>query len=84
MTTPDHTDYWEERAACHTVTPDLFFTDRPTLVAQAKSTCARCSVQGECLALALRSETLYPYRYGIFGGMTASERQTFVNGFRRT
>lgn len=62
---------WRALAACRGVDLTLFFPDRGdhcTIVA-AKTCCAGCQVQQECLTFALASGE----RFGIWGG--TSERQ---------
>lgn len=64
---------WHERAACREFDPCLWYPEKETQlqVSEAKRVCAGCPVQPECLGYAL--ETREPY--GVWGGMTTSERQ---------
>jgi WhiB family redox-sensing transcriptional regulator len=70
---------WQESAACRLEDPELFFpksgVGRAEQIARAKAVCARCPVQVRCLDLALRSGRP---AYGIFGGMTESERRELL------
>lgn len=67
---------WMERAACRFEDPEIFFPtaeDGPVLEAQvalAKSVCARCVVQAECLV-----EARARIPFGIAGGLTPEERR---------
>jgi WhiB family transcriptional regulator, redox-sensing transcriptional regulator len=65
---------WRELAACQSADPDLFFPVSFTgksvdQAAEAKAVCARCLVQRQCLAFALRTRQAH----GIWGGLTAEE-----------
>jgi WhiB family redox-sensing transcriptional regulator len=70
-------DSWAEQAACRHEDPDLFFPPeeergryaalRETL---AKRICLRCPVLAECTDYALTADE----RYGVWGGLTAAER----------
>lgn len=58
---------------------DVLFFPRPgaqNAVREAKEICARCPVKAECLAIARRAEDgrATMSRYGIYGGLTATER----------
>jgi WhiB family transcriptional regulator, redox-sensing transcriptional regulator len=66
---------WRLLAECQFADPDLFFpiSGVGSSVAQAdvaKDFCARCVVQPECLAFALRTRQVH----GIWGGLTEEER----------
>lgn len=68
----DHPE-WMERAACHDI-GDMFYVEaheESSLALAAKRVCASCPVRVECLSYALQHKE----RYGIWGGMTATERQ---------
>jgi WhiB family redox-sensing transcriptional regulator len=72
----DNLAEWWSLAACQSVDPDLFFpmsTTNPSRaeVAAAKTVCARCPVQAECLEYALGAGQLH----GIWGGMNEEERR---------
>lgn len=49
---------------CHRVDPELFFSDVPATVEEAKATCSPCPLRAECLAGAL--ERREPH--GVWGG----------------
>ena len=70
---------WHLKASCRGPESALFFPpsvaerreDREAREAKAKSICAQCSVQGECLEFALRVHE----PHGIWGGLTEAERR---------
>ena len=69
---------WTERAACRGEDPDLFYApegERGGNLALrelvAKRICATCPVVDECAGYALAVDE----RYGVWGGLTAAERQ---------
>lgn len=69
-------EHWRLFAACRSADPDLFFpvssSGRSMAQAeQAKTVCARCPVQRECLEFALRTRQAH----GVWGGTTEQERQ---------
>lgn len=61
---------WREFAACAQVGPDLFFSDDPDDVAQAKRVCGGCEVFDTCTVDALANTTTH----GVQAAMTAAER----------
>lgn len=63
---------WRRDAACRSVDTALFFPGSATArqTKQAKRICAACPVRDECLTYALTA----PEKYGIWGGLTADER----------
>lgn len=65
---------WVDDALCAQTYPDAFFPDSETAegsTAKARSICGSCLVPDECLAYALAHDE----RYGIWGGLTSSERR---------
>jgi WhiB family redox-sensing transcriptional regulator len=71
-------DPWQDHAACRDLDQRLFFepshessSQRTRRVRAAKAVCAECPVRRQCLRFALEG----PERYGIWGGLTASERE---------
>ena len=77
MANPDKLDQdWMLRAACKGFDPNMWYEptaedpDIPAKNELARSICAVCLVQAECLAYSLIYE-----RYGIWGGLDASQRQ---------
>lgn len=63
---------WQDRAACTTMDPDLFFPEAGEHGGeQAKAACRSCPVRRECLEGALaRNE-----KYGIWGGTSGADRR---------
>ncbi len=66
-------DAWQDAAACRDRDDVDFFPtpDDEAGTARAKAVCAGCPVADECLTFALETNQ----SEGIWGGMTASERQ---------
>ncbi len=62
---------WQERAVCAQVDPEAFFPEPGGSTSEAKRVCARCEVKGECLEYALANDE----RFGIWGGLSESERR---------
>jgi WhiB family transcriptional regulator, redox-sensing transcriptional regulator len=58
---------WRDQARCRDANPDVFFRERP---ADAKEVCAGCPVRLPCLHYALDTRQ----EYGVWGGLTESER----------
>jgi WhiB family redox-sensing transcriptional regulator len=52
---------------------ELFFSDRPSELAQAQHICARCPVRDACLQLALRENL----EWGVWGGVIFWDGQPF-------
>lgn len=61
---------WLERAACRGMDPEIFFPSQGMDGREAKAICATCPVTQECLDYAESNKE----RIGVFGGMTAQER----------
>jgi WhiB family transcriptional regulator, redox-sensing transcriptional regulator len=62
---------WQEKANCREASPDLFFPERGRRVGAARAICGACVVRPDCLAYALRTGQ----RLGVWGGLSADERQ---------
>lgn len=75
-TLPDAID-WRQRGACRQEDAALFFPEHlnaahaRVALELARSICARCHVQRECLAYALEHER----NFGVFAGLTPEERR---------
>lgn len=50
----------------------LFFSESPKRIAKAKALCAECPMQAKCLQFAIEESI----EFGIFGGLTPSERKS--------
>lgn len=60
---------WVDEAACAGLSEDWFFPYHSSATLDAKSVCARCPVLTECRTHGLKYE-----RFGIWGGLSPSER----------
>lgn len=72
MNTATHAVDWRDQAACAGQDPALWFGHD---TGPAVDTCRGCPVRAECLHDALAHETDGSPRYGIRGGLTASQRK---------
>lgn len=61
---------WTQEALCAETDPEVFFPEKGGSTAAAKSVCASCDVQEQCLEFALRTRE----REGIWGGKSPRER----------
>lgn len=83
---PASTIDWRDRAACRDDGRDTFFADgyatieKQKLVRAAKAICADCPVALQCLQYAIEHDI----RYGIWGGLTATERGRLVRSAHGT
>lgn len=80
---------WRSRAACANMADPTFAESDPFFpegmrgagygakrYATAKAICSTCHVQIECLTVALEAEAqIAPYRWGVWAGLNANERQ---------
>lgn len=62
---------WMQGASCASANPEEWFPEKGVSSADAKKVCAKCDVVAECLAYALEHDE----QYGVWGGMTRSERR---------
>lgn len=68
---------WRERAACRRQPTDLFFVKeyKREVINDLKEMCGHCPVKVECLSFADEMEgSSYKDTWGIYGGLTSSER----------
>jgi len=72
---PTPPDFWQERAACFGVEPDVFFPISEEEAGPALAFCGVCPIREECLSWALKNGE----RYGVWGGTTEQQRR--VNSF---
>jgi len=68
--------HWRDRAACRTVSMEVFFPvgvvgEAEIQIARAKLVCSTCAVRSECLEFALRTNQ----EYGVWGGADEEERR---------
>lgn len=81
-TTVELVEDWRERAACVGQNPEWWYADAKDAKSIANARAAllicqgQCPVRQECLDAALKEEvaTGRSYRFGIRGGLTASQR----------
>lgn len=76
---PGPDEQWQERGACRSANPALFFSpeneghlQRRFRETAAKAICAHCPVRALCRAYAMQADEAY----GIWGGTTERERQS--------
>ena len=77
---------WQDFAACAEVDPEVHFPESRGATYQAKAICDGCPVTGECLAYQLAYERTTPkvgHLYGVFGGLSAREREVIIVAERR-
>lgn len=67
---------WMQKAACKGLDFHLFFpsTGKSAQVPAAKAVCRRCPVRKKCLDWANENEI----HYGIWGGLTVTERRNYA------
>ena len=69
-------DRWQLGAACRGLDPALFFPARGESTAEAKTVCASCDVDAECLGHALGQNGRGRLeRFGIWGATSERERR---------
>ena len=78
---PEGEHEWSQWAECAKYgAPGMFPHDTDTQgIAWAKSTCLSCPVRSECLTEAFQRNE----RWGVWGGLTTEERDTFRRGNTR-
>ena len=88
-TPPPPTPDWREAAACVDEDPDLFFPATSNGADGAwvipRRICSGCPVKAECVDDVMAREgisTSSMYRYGMWGGLTPSDRQTLGRRIR--
>lgn len=69
---------WHQQAACRGEPTSTFFPGRGHTAAKARTICAGCPVQPECLADAMAD----PHRDGTWGGTTMREREAIRRAAR--
>jgi len=65
---------WRDLASCAEADPDAFFPEKGGSTRKARQVCAACPVAAQCLDYALEREE----PFGIWGGMTASQRRQLL------
>jgi WhiB family redox-sensing transcriptional regulator len=72
---------WRNEAACTGLAPDVFYPP-PGQADAAKRVCRGCPVRTPCLVDVLGWESS-GRRHGVVGGLTPTERDRLVAGYRR-
>lgn len=72
-------DNWQTLALCAEVDGDLWFPEDSCLGTDAKKICKKCPVSVECLEHALAHNE----KFGIWGGLSASQRKLLARQRRR-
>lgn len=71
---------WRNKAACVGAPQEVFFPTERKFTSRtwqkARRFCAACPVKDECLSVALTVDVSED-RWGMFGGLTPSERRQF-------
>lgn len=70
---------WTEDANCKGADVDLFFSNDDTEQRRALEMCKGCPVQEPCLRFALSEGEMY----GIWGGVSESDRRSMIRDRRR-
>lgn len=70
---------WASDALCVQVDPDIFFPEKGDSTKEPKRVCAQCPMAEECLLGALQRKE----EFGVFGGLTTSERGKLMARARR-
>lgn len=84
---PKESNYaWQYEGACNNYNPETFYLpfnaradEKRQLIKEAKAICKTCPVIKECLDFALNTEE----RFGVWGGLSAEERQTLLRKRKR-
>jgi len=68
---------WHVAAACLGLNTEMFYPYRTDIegVEQVRPICMRCPVRQQCLQFAIDNDE----RFGVWGGMSAIERNQLVN-----
>jgi WhiB family redox-sensing transcriptional regulator len=70
---------WMLEAGCRGMGNRIFFSERATDRALAKSICAQCAVQEECRQFAMESAAAGHEEHGVWGGTDKTERGRLRN-----
>ncbi|MEI7886783.1 MAG: WhiB family transcriptional regulator [Actinomycetes bacterium] len=70
---------WVDRSACRGIDPIVFYPVTDEEAGAAKSVCAECPVQADCLEHAISNRE----HNGVWGGATERERQRIIRRRRR-
>ena len=70
---------WQRNASCVGLDSSIFYPPTDREAGRAKAVCAECPVRQDCLEFALTVRE----KEGVWGGLTAVERQRLVRRRRR-
>lgn len=70
---------WQEEGACRGADVEIFFSVDEEDQQRALEFCARCDVRQDCLEFAIENREMY----GIWGGMSESDRRSLIRDIRR-
>lgn len=62
---------WMDLANCASTDPEAFFTESGGTTLPARAVCAECDCVAACLAYSVENRI----QFGVFGGLSARERQ---------
>lgn len=71
---------WMDDARCAEVDPEIFHPAKGDSTREAKAICAACEVRAECLEYALETGQ----QHGVWGGLSAHQRDDLKRDLRRT
>jgi WhiB family transcriptional regulator, redox-sensing transcriptional regulator len=71
---------WWGLGACRGLDATIFYPDEETQAEAAKSVCATCRVQTECLDYALK----FREKAGVWGGATERDRRRIIRQRRKS
>lgn len=69
---------WMDLARCQETDAEAFFPEKGASTRPAKAVCRSCEVRAECLGYALEHRIMF----GIWGGLSESERRPLRAGWR--
>ena len=78
----DDEENWRAESSCSRVDPDEFFPEYNESTTWQKKVCGRCTVAVPCLGLAIGLEDEGNKAWGVWGGLTATERRALTRGQR--
>lgn len=76
---PSTDEQWRENAACLGLEPEIFYPITDEEAEVARSICAACEVQADCLEYALARRE----KDGVWGGATERDRRRIIRQRRR-
>lgn len=70
---------WKDEGTCRQIDADLWFEDWPSKYDLAFKFCAECPVQEQCLRASFDNKE----EFGVWGGMSANERNKLEPKYRK-